>query len=93
MTTSISPPLPGALCARAPARGRVLRLKRGYNPNSSSIGTIVFALPGALLAGTAAFGAVAGFVAGAFLGGRARPHGRSAERSGGAAPPGEGRER
>ena len=29
----------------APA-GRILRLKYGYNPNSSSIGTIVFALPG-----------------------------------------------
>jgi hypothetical protein len=40
-------------------RGRVLRLKLGYNPNSSSIGTIVFGMPAALLGLTVAFGASA----------------------------------
>jgi len=39
-------------------RGRLLRLKLGYNPNSSSIGSYVFALPAALFGLTAAFGAV-----------------------------------
>ena len=43
-------------------KGRVLRVKYGYNPNSSSIGSIVFALPAALLGITAAFGAVAGAI-------------------------------
>ena len=43
-------------------KGRVLRLKCGYNPNSSSYGSIVFVMPGALLAATAVFGAVAGLI-------------------------------
>ena len=47
-------------------KGRILRLKQGYNPNSSSIGTIVFAMPAALLASTVAFGAAAAFIATAF---------------------------
>ncbi len=37
--------------------GRILRLKQGYNPNSSSIGTIVFAIPTLVLALPAIFGA------------------------------------
>lgn len=37
--------------------GRILRLKQGFNPNSSSIGTIVYALPAAALALPAVFGA------------------------------------
>ena len=47
-------------------KGRILRLKQGYNPNSSSIGTIVFALPAALMASTVAFGAAAAFICTAF---------------------------
>ena len=47
-------------------KGRILRLKQGYNPNSSSIGTIVFALPAALMASTVAFGAAAAFICSAF---------------------------
>ena len=49
-------------------RGRILKLQQGYNPNSSSIGTIVFALPVTLLAATAAFGTAAGIIAAAFVG-------------------------
>jgi hypothetical protein len=30
-------------------RGRILRLKMGYNPNSSSLGSIVFSFPALLL--------------------------------------------
>jgi hypothetical protein len=43
-------------------KGRILRLKLGYNPNSSSIGTILFAIPAALLAVTAIFGGAMGFL-------------------------------
>ena len=53
-------------------KGRILRVKRGYNPNSSSMGSIVFALPSLLLGTTALFGAVAGLVASAFLRSRDR---------------------
>jgi hypothetical protein len=46
--------------------GRILRLRLGLNPNSSSIGTIVFAMPAALLGLTVAFGAAAGLLSSAF---------------------------
>ncbi len=42
-------------------KGKILRIKQGYNPNSSSMGSIVFVLPAVLLAITAIFGALAGF--------------------------------
>jgi len=47
--------------------GAVLRLKIGYNPNSSSIGTIVFAMPAAIAALTVAFGTAAAILCGALL--------------------------
>jgi len=37
-------------------KGKILRLKKGYNPNSSSIGSIVFSLPTMLLISSAVFG-------------------------------------
>jgi len=43
-------------------KGKILRVKLGYNPNSSSIGSIIFVLPAALLGITAAFGAVSGMI-------------------------------
>ena len=43
-------------------KGKILRVKLGYNPNSSSIGSIIFVLPAALLGITAAFGAVSGII-------------------------------
>lgn len=48
-------------------KGRILRVKQGYNPNSSSMGSIVFALPAALLGTTTVFGAVSGAIMGAFM--------------------------
>jgi hypothetical protein len=39
-------------------QGRVLRVKRGYNPNSSSMGSIIFALPVSLMAVTVGLGAI-----------------------------------
>jgi hypothetical protein len=64
--------------ASAP-RGRILRLKEGYNPNSSSMGSIVFALPVVMLGASVLFGAAAGLIASAFLRGRRA-----------ASPPGQG---
>ena len=43
-------------------QGNILRVKQGYNPNSSSIGSVIFVLPAALLGITAAFGAVSGMI-------------------------------
>ena len=61
-------------------KGRILRLKQGYNPNSSSIGTIVFAMPAALMATTVAFGAAAAFISTAFAAqGKDPPPGASPE--------------
>ncbi len=43
-------------------KGRVLRLKQGYNPNSSSMGSIVFCLPVTLMGITAVYGVLAGMM-------------------------------
>jgi len=43
-------------------QGKVLRVKQGYNPNSSSVGSVIFVMPAALLGITAAFGAVSGII-------------------------------
>ncbi len=51
-------------------KGRILRVKHGYNPNSSSLGSeffAVFVLPAGLLAATAGFGAVSGLIMSAFI--------------------------
>jgi hypothetical protein len=48
-------------------KGKILRVKHGYNPNSSSIGSMVFVLPAALLGITASFGVVAGIIMSAFM--------------------------
>ena len=47
--------------------GKILRVKQGYNPNSSSMGSIVLALPAAILAATIGFGAVSAVILSAFL--------------------------
>ena len=44
-------------------RGRVLRVKEGYNPNSSSLGSIVFSVPAALIAVPALLAAAAAWIA------------------------------
>lgn len=51
----------------SPPKGKILRVKHGYNPNSSSMGSIVFALPTALMAVAAGFGVVSGIITAAFL--------------------------
>jgi hypothetical protein len=47
--------------------GKILRVKTGYNPNSSSIGSIIFVIPATLLAITAGFGVVSGIIMSAFI--------------------------
>jgi len=51
-------------------KGRILRLKHGYNPNSSSLGSeffAVFVVPASLFAVTIGFGAVSGIILSAFM--------------------------
>jgi hypothetical protein len=48
-------------------KGRILRVKQGYNPNSSSMGSIIYVLPAALLAITVGFGAISGIIMSAFI--------------------------
>ena len=47
-------------------RGRVLRVKEGYNPNSSSLGSVVFTIPAALIAAPVLLAGVAAWIAGRF---------------------------
>jgi len=49
------------------AKGRILRVKQGYNPNSSSMGSIIFIFPAALLAVTVGFGMISGAIMSAFI--------------------------
>jgi len=51
-------------------KGRILRVKHGYNPNSSSLGSeffAVFVVPASLFAVTIGFGAVSGMIFSAFM--------------------------
>jgi hypothetical protein len=51
-------------------KGRILKLKLGYNPNSSSVGSGVYVLPILLLGVSVLFGAVAGLISAAFAPGK-----------------------
>lgn len=59
-----------------PRAGRVLRIKTGYNPNSSSLGTIIFAVPAAMIAAPVAYNVIAAAFASASLRDRPQPHGQ-----------------
>jgi hypothetical protein len=48
-------------------KGRILKVKMGYNPNSSSMGSMIFVLPAALLGITVVFGAISGVIFSLFL--------------------------
>lgn len=43
-------------------KGKILRVKQGYNPNSSSMGSIIFAFPAALMGIAAGFGIISGII-------------------------------
>lgn len=51
---------------KPPVRGKILRVKLGYNPNSSSIGSMVFAIPAAMLGVAVGFGTLSGLIVSAF---------------------------
>lgn len=55
--------------------GRILRVKQGYNPNSSSIGSVIFSMSAAIIPATIIFGMVAGAISSAVF----RRIGRRAE--------------
>lgn len=48
-------------------KGKILKVKMGYNPNSSSMGSMIFILPAALLGVTVIFGAISGVIFSLFL--------------------------
>lgn len=49
-------------------KGRILRVKHGYNPNSSSVGSVViFAMPVAILGITAGFGIISSLILSYFV--------------------------
>ena len=49
-------------------KGRVLRIKHGYNPNSSSVGTaIVFVLPTMVIASSVLFGGISAVMMNALI--------------------------
>jgi hypothetical protein len=48
-------------------KGRILRVKLGYNPNSSSMGSMVFVFPATLLVVTVGFGAISGIIMSVFI--------------------------
>jgi len=48
-------------------KGRILRVKEGYNPNSSSIGSVVFSIPSMVTFSTLAFSAFASLIFNKYL--------------------------
>lgn len=64
------------------SKGKILRVKQGYNPNSSSIGSVIFSMSAAVVPASIIFGMVAGAISTAIL----ERVGRRAQ--GGTQPPG-----
>jgi len=54
-------------------RGRVLRVKEGYNPNSSSLGSVVFSIHTALIAAPLLLAGAAAWIASRFAGAAQSP--------------------
>ena len=48
-------------------KGKILKVKPGYNPNSSSMGSIIYSLPQIMLGITAIFGVVSGLIIAQFM--------------------------
>jgi hypothetical protein len=59
-------------------KGRVLRVKHGYNPNSSSLGTVIFAIPAAIAAFSVASTGIAGALLAKLVDAPATRHGSDA---------------
>ena len=48
-------------------KGKILRVKQGYNPNSSSIGSVIFSMSAAVIPASILFGMVAGAISTSIL--------------------------
>ena len=48
-------------------KGKILKVKRGYNSNSGSIGSVIFAFPTAIFGITAGFGIISGIIMSKFI--------------------------
>ena len=59
-------------------KGKILRVKHGYNPNSSSMGSIIFALPVSMIAITFGMAAVSSLVFSYFIKDESEEGGRDA---------------
>ena len=47
-------------------KGKILKVKHGYNPNSSSMGSLIYALPVSVMAVTGGFAVVSALILTAF---------------------------
>lgn len=47
-------------------KGKILKVKHGYNPNSSSMGSLIYALPVSMMAVTGGFAVVSALILTAF---------------------------
>jgi hypothetical protein len=56
-------------------KGNLLKIKQGYNPNSSSIGSIIFTIPGAVIASGILAGTISGIITHYFMKKQGTPHG------------------
>ncbi|MBF0223825.1 MAG: hypothetical protein HQK76_00095 [Desulfobacterales bacterium] len=50
-----------------PTKGKILKVKHGYNPNSSSVGSVIFALPVALFGAAMGFGVISSIIFSYFI--------------------------
>lgn len=48
-------------------KGQIFRVKHGYNPNSSSMGSLIYALPVSMMAVTGGFALVSALILTAFV--------------------------
>jgi hypothetical protein len=48
-------------------QGKILKVKHGYNPNSSSMGSIIFVLPVSMIAASFGMAAVSGLIFSHFI--------------------------
>ncbi|MCG8550738.1 MAG: hypothetical protein MI799_10090 [Desulfobacterales bacterium] len=49
-----------------PQKGKLFKVKHGYNPNSSSMGSLIYALPVSMIAVTGGFAVVSALILTAF---------------------------
>ncbi len=48
-------------------KGKIMKVKHGYNPNSSSMGSMVFAMPIVFIGATVGFGVISSLIVSYFM--------------------------